>query len=484
MVQSRISIIAVFIVFISCTKDKGIVTNTSNYPKDIEAIIIPKCATSGCHNSISKEAAGGLSLASWESLFYGGRGGSVVVPYRPDFSTLCFYTNSYPDLGPDLQPRMPVTGPALTREEYLSLRDWILAGAPAADGSIKFGNTLRKIYITNQLCDLMTVIDADSKLVMRYINTGGLSKTEFPVCVKVAPDKKHWYVTFLASSLLQKFDAQNDSYQSEIDLGNTGVWTSFDITADSRYAFCVDKSSQGKISCIDLQQMKIIATYSHSAFVYPQGIVLNNFLKKIYVGVENGNFISVINYTDLNSPIIEQIILDGSSSLNFQSSNDPAFLLSDEGNGLCFIACRNSKEIKILNTVNNSIAASIPLGSSPTYMDLDKTKNRLFVTCNDDSLSFPNSKGSVKIIDVATKQIIKTVNPGYEPNGISINPSNNYAAIVNSNVSPKGPKPHHTTGCTGRNGYVTFIDLNTLELIPAKKYELAVYPYAIALKED
>ena len=46
----------------------------------IGRIMIEKCATSGCHNDVSKVAAGGLSLSSWDKLFEGSRAGSSVVP--------------------------------------------------------------------------------------------------------------------------------------------------------------------------------------------------------------------------------------------------------------------------------------------------------------------------------------------------------------------------------------------------------------------
>ena len=64
------------------------------YPPEIAEILVNSCATTGCHNTVSKNAAGGLDLSSWDALFEGGFGGAAVVPYRSDQSYLTFFLNS------------------------------------------------------------------------------------------------------------------------------------------------------------------------------------------------------------------------------------------------------------------------------------------------------------------------------------------------------------------------------------------------------
>jgi YVTN family beta-propeller protein len=483
MALLKINLFGLVFILFSCAKDTGVVDQGSNYPKEVASILLSKCATNGCHNQASKDASSGLSLVSWEDLFLGARGGPVVIPYRPDFSTLCFFTNTLSALGPVSVPTMPLGTQPLSDKDYMTLKNWILQGAPGSSGNIKFKDNLNrsKIYITNQLCDIVIAVDAESRLPMRYIDVGVKSQVEFPICIKVSNDKKYWYVTFLASSVIQKFDASNDSYVAQADLGE-GVWSSFELTSDSKYAFCIDNSNPGKIAYVDLGEMKVLANYNNPAFIYPKAAAINNNTNKLYIGAENGNYISVIDFNDTAHPSMKQVILDGSSSISNQSSNDPGSLLINEFYSLCYIACRNSNEIKIMDLSKDSVIASVFLNASPTFMDYFKSKNNLFITCTDDTLSFPNNRGSVKVIDLNINQVIKTINPGYQPNGICINSQFDYAAIVNSNISPKGPGPHHTSGCAGRDGYLTFITLSTFEMISSAKYELAVYPFAAAMR--
>mgnify|MGYP003344644136 CR=1 FL=1 len=84
----------IVVLFNSCTHQSRYVDVTgSNYPNDIAAVILNKCAVSGCHNDLSYENAGGLNLATWDKLFEGTETGATVIPYRPDFSSLSFFTN-------------------------------------------------------------------------------------------------------------------------------------------------------------------------------------------------------------------------------------------------------------------------------------------------------------------------------------------------------------------------------------------------------
>jgi hypothetical protein len=57
----------------------------------------------------------------------------------------------------------------------------------------------------------------------------------------------------------------------------------------------------------------------------------------------------------------------------------------------------------------------------------------------------------------------------------------NRVYISNRNVSNDGPSPHHSSLCGGRNGYITAIDMNTLQLITGFKAEVSVDPYGVGI---
>jgi YVTN family beta-propeller protein len=464
---------------ISCRHDNGISNlSVSNYPKDVATIILTKCAISGCHNDLSYNGADGLNLTTWDNLFKGAGTGSVVIPFWPDFSSLCFFTNMDTALGIALQPTMPYNSSPLSKGEYETLRNWIAAGAPNVAGQVKFADKpdRKKFYVTNRLCNVVTVVDAASMLQMRYADVGqGMAK--YPYCIKVSPDKKNWYVGFYTqAAFVEKFNAEDDSPAGLVNLG-TGSWTSFAITADSKHGYFVDNNDPGKIVYADLDNNKALTTYIFNYnFKYPTGIALNEQLKKIYVGTSSGNFIYRIDITDPVNPAIKEMPIDVSGVVNYQSQLDPVELLADVGSSRLYVACAASGEIRVVDMQRDSLIGAITLGSSPAFMGISAAMHQLFVSCPDDEASFPGNRGAVVVIDLQTNTIIKRINTGYQPYGIAVDEAHNRVAVINANVSSGGPASHHVSGCGKKNGNVTFIDLGTLELVPDKKLEVAVFP--------
>lgn len=478
-------LLIVFPLYSSCTHQAAYVDATgSNFPPKIAAIFLSKCAISGCHNNLSYGAADSLNLSTWDDLFKGTGTGSVVIPFRSDFSSLCYFTNTDSSLGIVLQPAMPFERAPLSKEEYLTLRNWIESGAPDASGRVKFSDdTARsKFYITNRMCNVITVIDAGSLLQMRYIDAGDNNAAKYPYCIKVAPDRKSWYTSFFSqSSIVQKFSAGNDQWLFNINLG-IGSWTSFDITADSRYGYFVDNSSPGKIAYVDLNTGAVLATYDFGGnFRYPTSAAINGHLKKMYVGTSSGNFIYSVDITNPLAPAIHEQPIDGSGAVSYQSSLNPTELLADTATGKCYIACAGSNEVRVVNMLNDSLLSVIPLNATPAYMAFARSTQKLFVSCPDD-MAFAGNRGAVAIIDVRTESLIKKIKTGYQPYGLAVDEQRGVVAVVNANISSAGPASHHVSGCGRKNGNVTFIDLNTLDLVHGKLLEVAVFPFGAAAR--
>lgn len=135
-----------------------------------------------------------------------------------------------------------------------------------------------------------------------------------------------------------------------------------------------------------------------------------------------------------------------------------------------------------MNAANDSLLAVIPVGVYPQEMSASSSMPYLFVTCMEDDVTFPGNRGSVYVIDYNTMSVVKSINTGWQPHGIAVDDAKNVVYVVNRNATTGGPAPHHTTDCAGRDGYLTLIDLNTLELVPNFKTELSVDPYSAAVR--
>nr|HPI55616.1 hypothetical protein [Chitinophagaceae bacterium] len=171
---------------VGCQKYKAV--ENSEFPSEVQIIFTNKCATAGCHNDASYQNAANLNMSSWTQLMKGGNSGSVVIPFAPAQSSLLQFVNTYEELGLINSPTMPLNDDVLSRDEVLTIRRWIEQGCPNKNGEIPFAadpQQRSKAYITNQGCDLVSVVDNETGLVMRYVKVG-----HDPIAIEVAHNIK------------------------------------------------------------------------------------------------------------------------------------------------------------------------------------------------------------------------------------------------------------------------------------------------------
>lgn len=464
-----------------CTNEKGI-PDYNQFPDDVGKIIFTKCATPGCHTDESKGAAGGLSMESWDKLFEGGTGSAAVIPFRHDYSTFFSYINTYTDLGVTLSPTMPYNETKLTREEVTLMKNWINAGAPSRDGEVKFADNpnRKKFYVTNQGCDVVTVFDQATLLPMRYINVGATSGTESPHMLRVSPDGQYWYVIFLAGQYLEKYSTSDDSFVGRAFIG-TGYWNTFVISSNSQTAYCVDLSATGaKVATVTLSSMSAAV---QAGFSYPHGSALNSTNDTLYVTQQvNSSKLYKIPVADFSSYSEVNLF----TTLPAVNLNAHEVLFNPTGTKY-FVTCQGTAELRVMQTSNDSLLAIINVGAMPSEMSISTSTPFLYVTCTEDTLTFPGKRGSIAIINYITNTLQSTIYAGHQPHGIDVDDSKKLVYVANRNATNDGPAPHHSSECGGRNGNVSFIDLNTRTMIltpngSIKKVEVSVDPYSVGIR--
>jgi YVTN family beta-propeller protein len=470
----------------ACKIDSPIIPGVSehNYPKEIGQLILTTCAVPGCHNEISKEAAGGLSLATWDKMFEGSRTGAVIIPFNHEQSPFFLFTNTYSDLGVSVGPSMPVNSDPLSHKDVVMLRDWIEKGAPDANGFIKFSDDpLRsKVYVVNQGCDNVSVIDKKTNLIMRYIDVGNSPQIEAPHMIKISPDKKYWYVIFTAGNSIQKFRTSDDSYSGEINIG-LGNWNTFAITSDSKRAFIIDWSANGTIAHVDLENMKVLHQYQGGNLLkFPHGSALSHDDKTLYVTSQSGNYIYKIDVSNPAFPEFDEIsLVPGQAPSNFSSLDPHELEISPDGK-YYYVACQKSNEVRVMDVQTDQLVSVIQTGVFPQELAFSENTDYLFVTCTEDIVSFPGRRGSVAVINYKTNTLLKHIYTGHQPHGIAVDDKTRQVYVAHRNQDSSGPAPHHVTECGGRNGYLTIIDMNSLDLLSPRRYELSVDPYFIDIR--
>lgn len=466
-------------------------TADAGYPDHIRAILVDRCATAGCHNDASSINAKGLNLSTWAKLFEGSSAGAAIVPYNLPNSSLLHFVNLDSSLGPVARPAMPYNSQnpdepinPLTRDEYIALRDWIAAGAPNKNGQAPFfsnADSRQKIYCTMQGCDLIGVLDAETGLVMRYIQVGIVDNVpESPHCVRVSADGRYAYVSFLGSDLVQKIDTREDKVIGQTNLGTvaTGDWNVLTVSEDGERIAVTNWKNDGDVVIIRTSDMSILAHYGGpDLFEYPHGIAAVPTFDTFYVTAEYGN---VIYKFSPNGAYFKKIRIDGGPETFLPLTRDPHEIIFSPDRSKYFLSCQASNEVRVMDAKTDALIASINVGIRPREMDVSRTFPYLFVTCEEDVAPAP-MKGSVYCINYNTLQVERVMQDGRfaQPHGISVDDQKGLVYVASRNASSTGPAPHHASACAGRNGWYTIYDLNTLMPANGKRFEVSVEPYSM-----
>lgn len=468
-------------ILISCKKDVG-EANFGNYPNAIGRIFVTKCATSGCHNDLSYKVASGLNLSTWEKLFEGSGNGSSIIPYSSKFSYLCNFINSYPELGATAEPLMPLNRDRLSKEEVKLVMDWINNGAPDVNGNVKWADdpNRKKIYVVNQGCDVVTVIDAETQLPIRYIEVGNKSGPDTPHSVRVSPDGQYWYVVFINNNIMQKFRCSDDSYVGDVPLTpkaagtNTIIdgfdWNTMIISKDSKRAYCVSWVQSGKVAAVDLVNRKLLHFLPN--LNYPHGIVLNDAEDSLYVTSQTGNYVSAI---DSGFTVKFEYALEA-ASVNYNSSLDIHEIVLSHDKQDLIVTCQKTNELRKFNLATHQVAV-FNTPNYPQEIVYSPTTHQYFVSCPYDSTTFVGSMGLVAQFN---EQLTSTthIKVGYQPHGIGLDENKKLLYVVSRNLVANGPAPHHTNVCGNRNGFLNLIDISSLKVL-TKKFELSSDPYYV-----
>ncbi len=480
------SILIIFFIFFfianSCRKDQSKL-DSRDYPQQIGDIFLRKCVNSGCHNNASAIASAGLNLTTWENLFKGDNAGSTVIPYRSDFSSLVYFVNTHTDLGPINKPTMPFNDESLSREEVITIKNWIDAGAPNKSGQIKFADNpnRKKIYVTNQGCKVVTVIDQETGLPMRYITVvDAVDGNAIPHQVKVSPDGKYWYVVMVGGGYLKRYRTSDDGFDAKINIGVSN-WNTMSISNDSQKAFVVDWSANGAVAVCDLVTMTKITAQTYNWFDTPHGAMVSADGLNVYVTATTGNYIFKMDITDPSN--YSQIPLTGVGLPLPSSAFNPHEIAFSPDGTKYYVTCQTEKTVRVFNAATDAFITSISIDGEALEMSFSASKNLLFVAVTESS-HFAGTNGAVAVIDIMSNTLHATtpyINTGTQPHGVAVDDAKGLVYVANRNVDNSGPAPHHSSVCGGKNGSFVFIDLNTL-MLTGKRIELSVDPYSIGVK--
>jgi YVTN family beta-propeller protein len=480
--------LGILVAFYSCRHQAGqthqVVLDDGGYPDAVNRIVMLHCTTGptggGCHNAVGAENAGGLRMDTWDHLFDGSNHGATVVPYDTVNSSLLYFISPDSSLGPIVLPTMPYTGTnysttPLTRDEYLTIHDWIAAGAPDKNGNIPFGDNAdsrQKIYITQQGSDILSVVDAARHVVMRNIPIGMVNNIESPHCVRVSKDGRFAYVSFLAGDYVQKIDTRTDQVVGSVKLSDGDAsWNVVHLSEDGTKLLATD-FLHGKLMFVNTTSMQVTQTIL-SNVANPHGIASTPGFDTFFITAQYGNTVFKL-YPDGNYKLVS---IDGAPSTYSPNVRDPHEIMMSPDYSRYFLTCEYSNEIRVMDTHSDTLIATIPVPKKPQDMAISHTKPYLFITCMEAASTTPGAYGAVVIINYETMQIVKIIYGDFwQPHGVTVDDQAGTFYVASTNQTGPSVGHNHTSG--GKHGWYNVYSLETLDPLIKRQYETLVLPYS------
>ncbi|GJM09766.1 MAG: hypothetical protein DHS20C11_20420 [Lysobacteraceae bacterium] len=305
-----------------------------------------------------------------------------------------------------------------------------------------------RVYVSNSQSDTVSVIETDANTVIATVDVGGT-----PRGVAVSPDGSLVYVANSGSPFISVVDANtnhviasplndvNGSYGIAVSHDGNDIYTSnpvantvtaysggfhdrFTIVVGSTprgVAFSGDDANvyvaneqSGDVSVVDVESKSVIAVVE----VEGQPVSMGDFVgppsplspfDKAYVAMGIG--LAVI---DIRTYKIMDLI-----GLNMGLA--PGVAVTPTGMSV-YITNRDTGELSIVDTSNNSLVATVPLPGA-RGIAISPQGDRIYIASG--------SEGTLVTLDAATQTIINSVSVGNSPFGVAVNADGSEVYVTN-----------------------------------------------------
>lgn len=284
---------------------------------------------------------------------------------------------------------------------------WIFTLVSQADDKQVRFDPKSVVFVTNRDSSDVTVIDMNTDVILDRIACGDWSNPHMAVATL---DGKYLLVTGTNANFVAIIDLKT----RELTKVRLGLMPEhFDITPDGKYAY-IGNMAAGCVSVVDIEARKEVSRIS--GFFEPHGIVCLPNNSKVYVSNMGAHEVAVI---DVEKQLVASRLEVGSAYVMARVDMDSKMAeivgianptLTIDGR-YAYAADGDSNQVAVIDTIDDSIVATIPVGDDPwrAYASPDGTK--MLVPNNGDE--------TISVIDTTTNKVIATFPGGADMTGVN-----------------------------------------------------------------
>lgn len=442
------------------------------YSKHIQPIFNTSCSGSGCH---FEKGLAGTMLDSWEHTMEGSeKHGAMVIPFSARKSHLFQHLNRDSSVAPVAYPPMPLGRDPLPIEQIRLIARWIDEGAKNDAGEIALaGENRPRAFATAQSEDLVSVIDLETRRVMRYIPVGAVEggSPESPHNIILSPDRRFFYVNMIVGGTIEKYDTRSFAQFGTVRVGQAPAQIA--ITNDGSTLYVSNFSStQRFINRVDAASMRVTDTI-HDVGGGPHGVTLSRDEHYLYTTNAFGDDVTEIDLTTLEVTRRIQISPNNPLAPGAKPRYEPyQSELSADGTML-WVTCRASGDVRVIDLNAWRVVDSIAVGKTPLILKMTPDRTQLWV---------PNrNANSISVINTATRSVVATI-PGIvsQPHAVAFTSDGATAFVTCENQD--GNQHHPTSGNNLTPGLIYVIDVASRQVI--RTVEVGAFAAGIDMSDE
>jgi YVTN family beta-propeller protein len=391
---------------------------TISYSEHVQPLLSAKCATSGCHSAADRAA--GLSLSSWNELISGSDNGECVITRRPNRSLLVQLFDGTP-----LRKAHPAIPNALAADEVRFLRRWVEEGARNDAGEVPFQNSTRRVYVPNQGEDNVSIVDMDRLVVMKVVDVGTSALIEGPHYVTANSD--FWYVSLINAGQVWKFDAHTDTLVAKATIPGSPALLALTPDGSKLYVSQFMTVTTNRVSVVNTATMTLVKEIPTGAM--PHGLRMNHAGTRVYAANMMSDNVSVIDVA--TDSVVADVLLAWDANPTGTVKYMPMEVAVSPDDAVVAVACSETKEVRMISTATNTLADSIAVGDQPWHLQFTPDNTYCYVTNRRDH--------TVSAIHLAMRHVMKLYETPNDPrifnypHGCDISGDGRYTFVSNEN---------------------------------------------------
>jgi PQQ-dependent catabolism-associated beta-propeller protein len=223
------------------------------------------------------------------------------------------------------------------------------------------------IFVSNENSDTVTVLDSNTKKIIKTIKTGGR-----PRDMKLNANNTKLYLVVSEENHIAVIDTNKLKIIEYIECGDDPEI--FDISPNGNF-LAVSNEDDNQLTIINAKNNKIVTTIKNVG-VEPEGVNFSPDGKSIYITSEGTNSIIIVDFK--SKQIVDEILVGNRPRRGMFLKNGNEYWVSNELSGSVTVI--NTSTLKIKKTINFSVKGIRDQNITPVDFAYSTNLKKIFVT--------------------------------------------------------------------------------------------------------